>query len=473
MSETAAKPKSNMPKQSFSTQNGPDYHDGRHNLPPMTTPYRLWTAETSWCSYQVPIEDEFKPAIRSLFDPDSAADGQLPPTDVALIPEPFGQRGEWAISVRHSGHTIGYVAEADSPAWAGVVRRVISSGCIPTTAARISSHEYDGLGGSTLYANIFIALGEPDQALPVNNPPTAAYTLLPMSSTVQVTKEEQYYDALLKFVPQVGRGALFVTLHERPTKSPKSKPLVEVRIDDDCVGQLTPQMSLRYIPMIRRLADRKLLTASRGDIIGSAVAAEVRINGIKANEVDNDFLNYGIALMPTLVPEQRDPRSYDISNMLPLLQPLPAVQLPPPPAEPPEGSLVRFDSGRYNYVAVRRSGRWETTASQDWGIVNEIMSWPELAAPARKFERAYGWTPVDPGNDPRVRELLAVVRFTIAGQYFGAINIARDRSYEGDWYTTITEQAEQNLPIGDRPSWSELSHFCRSIEIPTRWETVE
>jgi hypothetical protein len=50
---------------------------------------------------------------------------------------------------------------------------------------------------------------------------------------------------------------------------------------------------------------------------------------------------------------------------------------------------------------------------------------------------------------------------------------ARDRSYEGDWYTTITEQAEQNLPIGGRPSWSELSHFGRSIEIPTRWETVE
>lgn len=435
----------------------------------MTTPYRLWGAETSWCNYQVEIEEQFKPALRSLLD----ADGQVAQSDVELVPEPFGERGEWAISVRHTGRTIGYVGDADAPAWAGVVRRVIASGCIPTTGARVSVNEYEGAGIADLWAYVHIALTEPDQALPVNDPPMVPYTLLPKSSYVQVTKEEQYYDALLKFVPPGGRGSLFLTLHERPPASPKSKPLVEVRINDECVGQLTPQMSLRYLPMIRRLAERRLLTVSRGDIVGSAVAAEVRINGVKANEVDNDFLDVGIAQIPTLVPEERDPRSYDLSKMLALLQPLAPVPLPPPPPEPPDGSLVRFDSGRYNYVAVRRGGRWETSATEDWGIVNEIMSWQELATPARKFECATGWTAINPRSDPRVRQRLAVVRFTVSDHYLAAINIARDGSYEGDWYTTVTQQAERHLPIGDCPSWSQISHFGHSIEMPTGWEPVQ
>jgi hypothetical protein len=202
-------------------------------------------------------------------------------------------------------------------------------------------------------------------------------------------------------------------------------------------------------------------------------AAEVRINGIKANEVDNDFLDVGIAQIPTLITEERDPRNYDLSKMLTLLQPLAPVPLPPPPPEPLDGSVVRFDTGRYNYVAVRRGDRWETSATQDWGIVNESMTWQEIATPARKFERATGWTAVDPRNDPRVRQRLAVVRFLVSDHYLAAVNIARDGSYEGDWYTTVTQQAERHLPIGDCPSWSQISHFGHSMEIPTGWEPVQ
>jgi len=437
------------------------------------TPYRLWGFVTSWCGYEVPVEEQFKPAIASLLDLGQMAADRLPPTDVELVPEPYGDRGEWAISVRHTGRTLGYVPEADAQLWAGVVRRTIASGCIPTTGARISGYQSDGLEVWNLNVSVFLALGESDLALPVNNPPAVPYTLLPSSGSVQVTKEDEYYDALLKFVPRRGRGVLFVTLHERPVASPKSKPIVEVRIDDECIGQLTPQMSLRYLPMIRRLAERRLLTASRGDIIGSAVAAEVRIYGMKANEVDNEFLNDGIALMPRLVPEQDDPRDYDLSNMLPLLQPLPPVPWPPAPPEPPDGSLVRFARGRYNYVAVRSGAHWETTATTDWGGVTPVMSWRELATPTRKFEYASGWTPVDPHNDPRIREHLAVVRFPIDGQYVGAINIAEDRRDEGYWYTTLTEQAEQRLSVGCGSSWSQISRLGRFIETPTTWELVE
>ena len=101
------------------------------------------------------------------------------------------------------------------------------------------------------------------------------------------------------------------------------------------------------------------------------------------------------------------------------------------------------------------------------------MTWEKLATPAREFECADGWTRVDPRDDPRIRQHLAVVRFMVDRRYLAAINIARDGSYEGDWYTTVTEQAGRHLPIGDCPTWSEISHVGRSIEMPTLWEPVE
>lgn len=113
----------------------------------MSTPYRLWNADRSWCNYQVEIEDQFKPALLSLPD----ENGEIRPSEVELVPEPFGQRGEWAISIRHTGRTIGYVGEADAPAWAGVIRRVIASSCVPTTHARISVGEYSGSDIQQLY----------------------------------------------------------------------------------------------------------------------------------------------------------------------------------------------------------------------------------------------------------------------------------------------------------------------------------
>jgi hypothetical protein len=39
--------------------------------------------------------------------------------------------------------------------------------------------------------------------------------------------------------------------------------------------------------MIRHLSDRGLLMAWWGDITGSSVAAEVRIDGVKAHEADD------------------------------------------------------------------------------------------------------------------------------------------------------------------------------------------
>lgn len=139
------------------------------------------------------------------------------------------------------------------------------------------------------------------------------------------------------------------------------------------------------------------------------------------------------------------------------------------PKEPPDGSIVRFDkgAGRYHYIAVRRGGSWETTATDDWGSIDEVMSWNNLAARVRKFDIATEWSPIDSRHDPRVRAHLAVIRFTIGERYLAAINVRADGREESDWYTTITNQAEHSLPFGDYATWQDIADHGGHIQLAT------
>ena len=44
------------------------------------------------------------------------------------------------------------------------------------------------------------------------------------------------------------------------------------------------------------------------------------------------------------------------------------------------------------------------------------------------------------------------MRFTISGMYLAAVTIRDDDDPEGDWYTTITDEASERLPFGDHAS---------------------
>lgn len=441
---------------------------------PVGSPYRLWGQARTYCDYDMTVEDEFLPAIRSLFPPDFTGHSETLRPDVQLIPEPDGPRGPWAVSVRAEGRTIGYLGTEDAPGWAGVLRRILASGFIPTTSGRIWAREYENWDDDDEFsAYVQIALGKPSEALPINEPPAMPYTLVPRSTIVQVTKEHEHFDTLVKHVPASGYGLLFVTLHENTPDVGRAKPHVEVRIDNERVGQLTPEMSLRFLPMIQHLHSRGLLTACWADITGSPVAAKVRIDGIKANEADHDVLDGPAVTIPLLLPQLADLLAYDVSLMRAQMRPLPLVQKVSRsiPAEPPNGSLVRFAKSRgyYNYVAVRQGDVWETTATQSEGSIGQTMSWSALASRVRKFDIATAWAPVAVRGDARSRAHVAVVRFTIAGRYFAALNISSSDSEDGDWYTTITEKAERRLPFGSYADWSDISQHGKQIQVVTAW----
>ncbi|WP_237160334.1 DUF2510 domain-containing protein [Mycolicibacter engbaekii] len=205
------------------------------------------------------------------------------------------------------------------------MRRVLASGYTPIVPGRVYAFfttNWDGWDGDgeppkDFAAKIQLKLDERSAQLPVNDPPAKPYTLLPSSSLVQVTKEDHFADAVLKFVPPSGYGPVIASLHELDvSRGSVERTVVEVRIDDTCVGQLTPQMSQRYLPLVRHLQSRGLITACWGDITGSAVAAEVRIAAIKANEASVAVLDGEPITVPRLVPTQRDPLAYQLPEAI-------------------------------------------------------------------------------------------------------------------------------------------------------------
>ncbi|WP_445166986.1 DUF2510 domain-containing protein [Mycolicibacterium sp. Dal123E01] len=288
--------------------------------------YELWNEQRGdWCNYDIVGEKSYGATIHSLLPADWSRDGFELRRMFELVPEPNNAHDSWAISVRADGRTVGYLPREECQSWANAVRRVVASGYVPAVPGRVYAFEavrwndWDGRNDppKEFAAKVQLKLGDPASALPINTPPSSPYTLIPRSAIVQVTKEDEHSDALLKFVPDCGYGMVFVTLHEcHSGRSAAAKPVVEVRIDDERIGQLTPQMSQRFLPMIQHLESRGLLTACWGDIKGSAVAAEVRIDGIKANEADAIVLDGDPVTLPGLVAVEVDPLSYGLSGLV-------------------------------------------------------------------------------------------------------------------------------------------------------------
>lgn len=70
---------------------------------------------------------------------------------------------------------------------------------------------------------------------------------------------------------------VFCDASSTPQAEVRGKPIVEIHVDQRCVGELTPQMSQRFLPMIQHSEKRGLTSACRAQIMSSSVAAEVRI----------------------------------------------------------------------------------------------------------------------------------------------------------------------------------------------------
>jgi hypothetical protein len=142
-------------------------------------------------------------------------------------------------------------------------------------------------GRDELKSAIRLALPPYDEILPANDPPSEPYFLIPPGRVVQVTGEENHLERLAPLVPLGGKPVI-ATLHAVPGRA-KGSTVLEVRINNALVGQLTPGTSTALMPFVLECNKVNRLTAVWATVTGSRLAAEVKLRAMRAEDIPEDW----------------------------------------------------------------------------------------------------------------------------------------------------------------------------------------
>jgi hypothetical protein len=116
--------------------------------------------------------------------------------------------------------------------------------------------------------------------------------MLPTGGSIQVTGEEKHLDTLTRWLRPQGECWTHVTLHEIVEHLARStREIVEIRIDDGAVGQLTPKMSSELLPAIRHATEQRCVPTARAIVKGNRIKAEVVLHVARAHELPDAWLD--------------------------------------------------------------------------------------------------------------------------------------------------------------------------------------
>lgn len=267
--------------------------------------YAVSLGRSEWPNVEVVGEHAYGKAIKAALRAHGAltarrSEGEVEGVQVELVAEPDNPYDSNAISVRWRGLVLGYLSRDDAVRYTQPVRRIIASGLVAATTARIWAYDE----GDGLRARVTAALPEPELIAPINEAPAGVSTLLPWGSGIQVLKEENHFDVLCKHVPSDGVGLLLVSLHKEihTLKNGTQRPYVEVRLDGRRVGELSNITSAHLLPLLEHTEAVGEIALAYARITGSALAAQLVLHAAKATEISNDWLSNGPHPAPKLVP---------------------------------------------------------------------------------------------------------------------------------------------------------------------------
>lgn len=199
-----------------------------------------------------------------------------------------------AVEISGSTGALGHLPRESAALYAPVLSALAQNGFVATTAARIwGGNRLDWETEKTQFVgSVRIDLPEPHMLVPTNLPPSSAHVVLPTGSTIQVTGEENYGPALEPYLCPAGECWVYATLSDIVVEGPRSsKTVVEVRIDGNVIGTLTPAMSTAMVPVIAYLADRGQATAVRAIVKGNRLRADVVLHTAKAADLPDTWFN--------------------------------------------------------------------------------------------------------------------------------------------------------------------------------------
>ncbi|PFG19892.1 hypothetical protein ATL40_1468 [Serinibacter salmoneus] len=230
------------------------------------------------------------------------AELDLPAALVADFQNPHDSR---AVAVWVGGQHVGFLAREYAAVWAPRVASLAERGEYFEFPART----WASVRRDRTSARVSVWASDPALMRPCNSFPSEPFTVLPRGSAVQVTREEDHMDVLTKYATVEGTP-LIATLHNVKEVRPRSTvDAIEVRLDGQRVGILSPTQTANVGPLVQYLEERHRVPVARAVAKGNALKIDVVLYVQKAQEVDESWLE-GIGPVAS-TPSPSEPPSID------------------------------------------------------------------------------------------------------------------------------------------------------------------
>ncbi len=262
---------------------------------PGLIPFDLWGA-AGWHGTDVVGESHYRVQLQRIVRVAGvrAERGELD-TSALLRREPVNRHDPNAVEVVIEGSRVGYLSRDNARRYARRLDQLEARGLVARVPARIGFGPAWDEPGKAIYG-VQVDLAAPSRMMPGNDAPSAAFVMIPAGPSIRVKGEENHSEFLRDLVARVGAGpdgtSVYATLHEtaRQTTRGPGRAIVEVRIDGQRVGELTPQMSDSLLPVIRHAEPAGVLVGCEAVLSGNRIDQQVTLHTARAKDLDEAFL---------------------------------------------------------------------------------------------------------------------------------------------------------------------------------------
>lgn len=250
------------------------------------TVFELWNGSGS--SVEVVGEAYRRRELAALYRSGGRRPGEEFEAEAALVAEVGNAHDAHAVRVDIEGRTVGYLAREDAVRYRPLLVRLALEGQCAVVKARMWATNDDG----TWRGRVTLKLGEPDSILPVNAHPGQPAAELPEGRTIQVTGEHEYLDVFDRMVVAGRTTALWCTLHALTIKHPRSeKRVVEVRVDGQPAGTLTPATSAGLLTVVDRAEALGRTVIAHGFLSGNSLAVSMTLSVPRTVDLTEEWIS--------------------------------------------------------------------------------------------------------------------------------------------------------------------------------------
>ena len=262
--------------------------------------FDLW-GQRGWPRVDVAGGSHHQREIRQLFGRQPLSHGRELETTAQLVPEPHNRFDRHAVQVRVDGNLIGYLPREVAGDYSPVLMQIVQAGATAQCNARIWARDeielvFDRRGGSReivrgLHTRGTLDLAEPHLITPRNPAPRQPHVVLPTGSSVRASSGASFFPTLKRWAVPAGACAVYFTMSRFEQQLARStRSLVEVSLDGDAVGRLTPKMSEEFLPIVDELAAGDALTVCRGMLRGNDLKMDESVQAAKASQLPDSWL---------------------------------------------------------------------------------------------------------------------------------------------------------------------------------------